>query len=183
MVFSKTTISVLAISCGIFLTGPAYADILHVPGDFPTIQAAIDAAVDGDPGPHANPVFARNVTGTFEAQTAAAETAGDPRTYAGDSGATCTHPLFVGLKYGDGPSSVAIGDLDGVNGPDLAVANKNSDDVLVLLQRLQERPAGSLSLGSRPTMQRAARRMLSLIGFSGPMLRIPPGGKRSTACP
>ncbi|MCH8260231.1 MAG: hypothetical protein IIC46_08485, partial [Planctomycetes bacterium] len=29
-------------------TAPAAADILHVPGDFPTIQAAIDAAVDGD---------------------------------------------------------------------------------------------------------------------------------------
>ena len=38
---------------------------------------------------------------------------------------SCTHPLFVGLKYavGNGPASVAIGDLDGVNGPDLAVAN------------------------------------------------------------
>ncbi len=48
MRFSQTTISVLAISCGIFLTGPAYADILHVPGDFPTIQAAIDAAMGGD---------------------------------------------------------------------------------------------------------------------------------------
>ncbi|MEE9130452.1 MAG: right-handed parallel beta-helix repeat-containing protein [Phycisphaerales bacterium] len=30
------------------LTGTAAADILHVPGDFPTIQAAIDAAMDGD---------------------------------------------------------------------------------------------------------------------------------------
>ena len=27
---------------------PAAADILHVPGDFPTIQLAINAAVDGD---------------------------------------------------------------------------------------------------------------------------------------
>ena len=48
MRFSMTTISVLVISCGIFLAGPAYAEILHVPGDFPTIQAAIDAAMDGD---------------------------------------------------------------------------------------------------------------------------------------
>jgi hypothetical protein len=27
---------------------PAHADTLHVPGDYATIQAAIDAAVDGD---------------------------------------------------------------------------------------------------------------------------------------
>ncbi len=32
----------------IVLSTAAAADILHVPGDFPTIQAAIDAAVDGD---------------------------------------------------------------------------------------------------------------------------------------
>ncbi len=30
------------------VTAPAFADILNVPGDFPTIQGAIDAAVDGD---------------------------------------------------------------------------------------------------------------------------------------
>ena len=29
-------------------TSPAAADILHVPGDYPTIQEAINAAVDGD---------------------------------------------------------------------------------------------------------------------------------------
>ncbi|MEE9131661.1 MAG: right-handed parallel beta-helix repeat-containing protein [Phycisphaerales bacterium] len=41
--------AVAAISfCLIGGTVPAAADILHVPGDFPTIQAAIDAAVDGD---------------------------------------------------------------------------------------------------------------------------------------
>ena len=34
---------------------------------------------------------------------------------------------------GDEPWSVAIGDLDGINGPDLAVANSSSDDVSVLL--------------------------------------------------
>ncbi len=31
-----------------WLTGPASGDVLHVPSDFPTIQAAIDAAADGD---------------------------------------------------------------------------------------------------------------------------------------
>ncbi len=48
MRLAKTTISVLAIWFGIFLARPAYADILRVPGDFPTIQAAITAAEDGD---------------------------------------------------------------------------------------------------------------------------------------
>ncbi len=41
--------AVAAISfCLIGPTAPAAADILHVPGDFPTIQAAFDAAMDGD---------------------------------------------------------------------------------------------------------------------------------------
>ena len=47
----------------------------------------------------------------------AAEASGD---------AACTLPLFGGLEYGCGgeaPRSVVIDDLDGVNGPDLAVAN------------------------------------------------------------
>ncbi|MFG0330740.1 MAG: hypothetical protein ACF8PN_12695 [Phycisphaerales bacterium] len=30
------------------LSAPALADIIEVPGDYPTIQEAIDAAVDGD---------------------------------------------------------------------------------------------------------------------------------------
>ncbi len=46
---SFTTPAVAAISfCLIGGTVPAVADILHVPGDFPTIQEAIDAAMDGD---------------------------------------------------------------------------------------------------------------------------------------
>ncbi len=41
--------AVAAISfCFICPTFPAAADILHVPGDYPTIQAGIDAAVNGD---------------------------------------------------------------------------------------------------------------------------------------
>ncbi len=46
---SFTIPAVAAISfCLIGGTSPAAADILHVPGDFTTIQAAIDAAMDGD---------------------------------------------------------------------------------------------------------------------------------------
>ncbi len=46
---SFTTTAVAAISFYLIgVTSPAAADILHVPGDFPTIQAAIDAAMDGD---------------------------------------------------------------------------------------------------------------------------------------
>ena len=39
---------VLAVSLAVAFVTTARADILHVPGDFPTIQAAIDAAMDGD---------------------------------------------------------------------------------------------------------------------------------------
>ncbi|MCH8822221.1 MAG: hypothetical protein IH984_01820 [Planctomycetes bacterium] len=46
---SFTIPAVAAISfCLIGGTAPAAADILHVPGDYPTIQEAIDTAVDGD---------------------------------------------------------------------------------------------------------------------------------------
>ncbi|MCZ6851838.1 MAG: right-handed parallel beta-helix repeat-containing protein [Planctomycetota bacterium] len=37
----------VAVAC-VTLSGTAVADILHVPGDYPTIQEAIDAAMDGD---------------------------------------------------------------------------------------------------------------------------------------
>ena len=39
----------------------------------------------------------------------------------------------VMFDAGDGSGAVAIGDLDGVHGPDLAVANRDSDDLAVLL--------------------------------------------------
>ena len=39
---------VLAMSVAVAFVTTASADTLHVPGDFPTIQAAIDAAMDGD---------------------------------------------------------------------------------------------------------------------------------------
>ncbi len=45
---------------------------------------------------------------------------------------------------GDYPISVAIGDLDGINGLDLAVANANGDDVSVLLNQGD----GTFDLGS-----------------------------------
>ncbi len=63
---------------------------------------------------------------------------GKPRSSKGAGGASCTHPLFaaaVAYAAGNAPRSVAIGDLDGVNGPDLAVANLFSDDVSVLLNQ------------------------------------------------
>ncbi len=37
----------VAVAC-VSLSGTAVADIINVPGEFPTIQAAIDAAMDGD---------------------------------------------------------------------------------------------------------------------------------------
>ncbi len=72
-----------------------------------------------------------------QAPTAAAEIATDQMSYTGTGTASCTHPLFANpnVEAGDGPVSVAIGDLDGVNGPDVAVANEFSDDVSVLLNQ------------------------------------------------
>ncbi|MEE8130481.1 MAG: hypothetical protein V3T48_09345, partial [Vicinamibacterales bacterium] len=46
-----------------------------------------------------------------------------------------TFAAAVAYVAGNQPRSVAIGDLDGVNGPDLAVANLLSDDVSVRLNR------------------------------------------------
>ncbi len=69
--------------------------------------------------------------------TAVAEIATDRMSYTGAGAASCTHPLFVNPRYpaGNGPLSVAIGDLDGVNEPDLAVANTVTDNVSVLLNQ------------------------------------------------
>ncbi len=39
---------VLAVSVAVAFVTTARADIINVPGDYPTIQEAIDAAVDGD---------------------------------------------------------------------------------------------------------------------------------------
>ncbi len=46
-----------------------------------------------------------------------------------------TFAAAVAYAAGHGSTSVAIGDLDGVNGPDLAVVNVFSDDVSVLLNQ------------------------------------------------
>ena len=61
--------------------------------------------------------------------------------------------------YGAGnrPSSVAVGDLDGVNGPDLAVANSNSDDVSPAYWSLLARPANSRTKAWSPCEARSLR--------------------------
>ncbi|MHC4965093.1 MAG: FG-GAP repeat domain-containing protein [Planctomycetota bacterium] len=70
------------------------------------------------------------------APTGAARTPDDPMPYLGAGGNGCTHPLFANpYPAGNEPYSVASGDLDGINGPDLAVASYHSDDVSVLLNR------------------------------------------------
>ncbi len=66
----------------------------------------------------------------------------------------------VAYAAGGFPESVAIGDLDGVNGPDLAVANRLSDDVSVLLNQGDGDLllcTGPFSLGGLPL--RADRRL------------------------
>ncbi|MHC4966691.1 MAG: FG-GAP-like repeat-containing protein, partial [Planctomycetota bacterium] len=73
-----------------------------------------------------------------QAPTEAAERARDPMPIGGAAGRSCTHPLFFShprYPVGNRPLGVAFGDLDGVNGPDLAVANDYSDDVSVLLNQ------------------------------------------------
>ena len=107
-----------------------------------------------------------------EAPIEAAEMAGDPRSYTGAGGASCTHPLFVGLEYpaGDQPISVAIGDLDGVNGPDLAVANNTSDDVSVLLNQGDGTFAAALAYDAGNGSRSVA--IGDLDGVNGPDLAV-----------
>ena len=47
-IFSILFILVLVVSLGLATTAPVLADVINVPGDYPTIQEAIDAASDGD---------------------------------------------------------------------------------------------------------------------------------------
>ena len=72
-----------------------------------------------------------------KAPTGAGERANDPMLFMSAGGRSCEHPLFLSPTYAAGhmPRSVAVGDLDGVNGPDLAVSNLDSNDVSVLLNQ------------------------------------------------
>ena len=47
-IFSILFALVLVLSLGLATTAPVLADVINVPGDYPTIQGAIDAASDGD---------------------------------------------------------------------------------------------------------------------------------------
>ncbi len=44
----RPTTHLLAVLLGFVVQTSALADIIHVPADYPTIQAAIDAAASGD---------------------------------------------------------------------------------------------------------------------------------------
>ena len=44
----KTIFTTIILLSMIFIAGIAWSDIIHIPDDYPTIQAGIDAAVDGD---------------------------------------------------------------------------------------------------------------------------------------
>ena len=74
-------------------------------------------------------------------------------------------PLFItGFHYGagDGPRLVAIGDLDGDSDPDLAVANRDSYDVSVLINTSNQQlfgllaPANGSVVASAPTLSWSA---------------------------
>ncbi|MHC4968069.1 MAG: FG-GAP repeat domain-containing protein, partial [Planctomycetota bacterium] len=94
----------------------------------------------------------------------------------GDDTASCTHPLFVNPRYaaGDGAQSVAIGDLDGVNGPDLAVANWRSDGVSVLLNQGDGTFAAPVAYAAGHWPRSVA--VGDLDGINGPDLAVASGG-------
>jgi VCBS repeat protein len=68
--------------------------------------------------------------------------------------AELVHGLHVPLSVGDRPFAVAIADLDGAGGLDLAVPNEYSDDVTILVRQADngyEPEAGSpVAVGNRP---------------------------------
>ena len=91
---------------------------------------------------------------------------------AGGPGAQDTPAFQWPLRFdaGDGPSSLAIGDLNGDGNPDLAVANSGSDDVSVLLGNGNGayQPAVSFPAGDGP----AAVAIEDLDGDGNPDLAV-----------
>ncbi|MHC4140340.1 MAG: FG-GAP-like repeat-containing protein [Planctomycetota bacterium] len=95
-----------------------------------------------------------------------------PAGAAGDDGGSCTHPLFANTRHavGNNPRSVAVGDLDGVNGPDLAVANEWGDDVSVLLNQGDGTFAAAVAYGVGNAPESVA--IGDLDGVNGPDLVV-----------
>ncbi len=114
---SFTIAAVAAISfCLIGGTTPAAADILHVPGDFPTIQAAIDAAMDRDevevhPGTYNENINLLGKSITVRSSDGAGVTTID----GGGTGAT-----VITCANGEGPDTIIQGfTITGGEGTDL----------------------------------------------------------------
>ncbi|MHC4716036.1 MAG: FG-GAP-like repeat-containing protein [Planctomycetota bacterium] len=83
--------------------------------------------------------------------------------------------MFINPWYAAGtePRSVAVGDLDGANGPDLAVANRYSDDVSVLLNQGNGTFAAAVAYTAGDGPQSAA--IGDLDGVNGPDLAVANG--------
>ncbi len=81
-----------------------------------------------------------------------------------------TFAAAAAYAAGNSPRSVAIGDLDGVNGPDLAVANRNSDDVSVLLNQGDGIFAAAVAYDAGNAPQSVA--IADLDGSNGPDLTV-----------
>lgn len=86
----------------------------------------------------------------------------------------CMHPVFPGLRYiydtGEESVDIAMGDVDGVGGPDLAVANWSSNEVSVLLNQGDGTygTAVAYDVGTHPI----AIVMVDLDGVKGPDLAV-----------
>jgi hypothetical protein len=80
----------------------------------------------------------------------------------------------VAYDVGDLPYSVAIGDLDGANGPDLAVANDDSHDVSVLLNLGHGTFGAAVAYFAGDSPQSVA--VGDLDGANGPDLAVANGG-------
>ncbi len=86
------------------VSSSAVADILHVPGDYPTIQEAIDAAVDGDEVEVHPGIY--NETINFLGKAVCLHSSGGPRVTIIDAQQTGT---VVTCNLGEGPNTVLSG--------------------------------------------------------------------------
>jgi len=82
-IFSILFALVLVVSLGLVTTAPVLADVINVPGDYPTIQEALDAASDGDTIVVAAGLYEENVNVNKSLTLKGAQAGVDARTRSG----------------------------------------------------------------------------------------------------